>query len=162
MKRLFENQPQQFTSIIEKISDMIIILEVQDGPEFTYNYLNEKAKIAFDLDASIIGKTIIEIFDDKKGDYIRKQYVKVMETGKSLLFELERPNGWTGETQLNPIKNESGEITHIFSITRDITDKNELKNTLLQKTMELELVWNHTSDAIFIMKEDGSIYRRSS
>ncbi|WP_404405925.1 diguanylate cyclase domain-containing protein [Jeotgalibacillus malaysiensis] len=159
MKQRYENNIHPFITMMDRISDIVLILEVIPGPEFIYEFINERGKQILGLDETILGRRFEDIYTPERADYIRDKYMEVMTTKQHAQFELVGEGGWIGETTLNPILNEENDITHVLSITRDVTDRKSLEDDLAKTSAELGLVWDHASDAIFFMNEDGSIYR---
>ncbi len=159
MKKWFRTNPDQFAMMMDSMVDLIFVLEVVGESEFVYRFINKKAKEVVGVTDAVLGKTFADIFPVEKASYIQHYYYKALQEKKAVKFERYENNGWIGETTLSPLFDEDGNITHIFSITHDLKENNKMKEAILQKTNELELVWNYTSDAIFIMNEDGSIYK---
>ncbi|TFE01729.1 diguanylate cyclase domain-containing protein [Jeotgalibacillus salarius] len=159
MKQRYENSIHPFITMMDRISDIVLILEIMPGPEFIYEFVNEQGKKILGLDDTILGKQFDDIYDKDRADYIRDKYIEVMNTKAHTHFELTGVDGWIGETTLNPILNEANEVTHVLSITRDVTERKALEENLAKTSAELGLVWDHASDAIFFMNDDGSIYR---
>ncbi|MBM7579203.1 sensor domain-containing protein [Jeotgalibacillus terrae] len=159
MKQKYEDSIHPFITMMDRISDIVFILEVLPGPEFIYEFINEQGKQVLGLNETILGKGFEDIYPQGRADYIKNQYIKVLTTKNHTHFELTGEDGWIGETTLNPIINADDEVTHILSITRDITERKALESDLAKTSAELGLVWDHASDAIFFMNEDGSIYR---
>ena len=58
---------------------------------------------------------------------------------------------------LSPIYDEFGQVTGISSICRDITEHKKNEIEMMRIKEELELVWNHSTDAILMIGQDGSI-----
>lgn len=159
MKQKYENSIYPFITMMDRISDIVLILEVLPGPEFIYEFINEQGKKKLGLDEAILGRSFEDIYIPERADYIRGKYIEVINTKLHTQFELVGEDGWIGETTLNPILNEHYEVSHVLSITRDVTDRKLLEENLAETSAELGLVWDHASDAIFFMNEDGSIYR---
>ncbi|TFE00012.1 bifunctional diguanylate cyclase/phosphodiesterase [Jeotgalibacillus sp. R-1-5s-1] len=159
MKQHYESNLYPFITMMNRISDIVFILEVADGPDFRYEFANEKAKERLEIDETILGRRFEDIYSDKRAEYLRHHYLELLRTNEPVVFEISTEDGWTGETTLNPITDENGHIHHILSITRDVTERKQLEASLLRKSIELGMVWDHASDAIFLMNEDGSIYK---
>lgn len=59
----------------------------------------------------------------------------------------------------SPVFDENGRVTGVSSISKNITEikKKELEMMLINN--ELELVWNHASDATFLLSQNGTIIK---
>ncbi|WP_312096605.1 PAS domain S-box protein [Niallia sp.] len=62
-------------------------------------------------------------------------------------------------SSLSPIFDQTGEITGVSHISRDISDQKKLQTELISIKEELELVWNNTSDAIFMIDQNGDFLK---
>ena len=60
---------------------------------------------------------------------------------------------------LSPIYNELGQIEGISGIARDITEEKKMEMEIMNTKEELELVWHNTSDAIFMIGQNGRIFK---
>ncbi|AJD92675.1 hypothetical protein JMA_33580 [Jeotgalibacillus malaysiensis] len=159
MKQRYENNIHPFITMMDRISDIVLILEVIPGPEFIYEFINEQGKDILGLNETILGRSFEDIYDPEHAAFIKEKYLEILHTKSHTHFELLGEDSWIGETTLNPILNEDGDVTHVLSITRDMTERKTLEDDLAKTSAELGLVWDHASDAIFFMNEDGSIYR---
>ncbi|MFB1081809.1 diguanylate cyclase domain-containing protein [Jeotgalibacillus sp. JSM ZJ347] len=159
MKQKYENNIHPFITMMDRVSDIVLILEVFPGPEFIYEFINERGKEILGLDEKILGNSFADIYDPERAKYIEEKYIEVLNTKSHTHFELIGKGGWIGETTLNPIVDEENQVTHVLSITRDVTERKELEEDLAKTSAELGLVWDHASDAIFFMNENGSVYR---
>ncbi|TWI59850.1 PAS domain S-box protein [Halalkalibacter nanhaiisediminis] len=159
MGKMFEINSRQFQMMMDGIVDLVMVIEVVDGSDFVYRFMNKKAQEIIGVREDVFGKTFADIFPDQKATYIQGNFLKVLQHKEPVTFERYESNGWIGQTTLTPIFDDDGHVEYIFSVTQDLKENNKMKEAITQKTNELELVWNYTSDAIFIMKEDGSIYK---
>ena len=60
---------------------------------------------------------------------------------------------------LSPIYNELGQIEGISGISRDITEEKKMEMEIMNTKEELELVWHNTSDALFMIGQNGRILK---
>lgn len=60
---------------------------------------------------------------------------------------------------LSPIYDELGIISGVSHIARDISDQKKLQMEIMSIKEELELVWNNTSDAIFMINQNGELLK---
>ncbi len=63
------------------------------------------------------------------------------------------------EYYLTPVLNEAGEVTHIISEGRDITERRAHEEALLRKTAELEMIFNNVPIRIFYKDDRNRIIR---
>lgn len=62
-------------------------------------------------------------------------------------------------SSLSPIFDQMGEIAGVSHISRDISDQKKLQLEIKNIKEELELVWNNTSDAIFMIDQSGKFLK---
>lgn len=59
----------------------------------------------------------------------------------------------------SPIFDESGQVTGVSNISRNITEMKMNEREIMRVKEELELVWTHSQDAIFLLSQDGSVLK---
>lgn len=105
-------------------------------PPIIPNWLKEQAD---DLNQQVLlGKKV-------QGIYVKRQ----KKTGELVDMSIS----------LSPIYDEMGQISGVSHISRDISDQKKLQMELMCIKEELELVWNNTSDAIFMIDQKGSFLK---
>lgn len=88
-----------------------------------------------------------QVFDGEKvqGIYGKRQ----KKTGELLDMSIS----------LSPIYDEIGQISGVSHIARDIGDQKKMQKKMMRMKEELELVWKNTSDAIFMVDQNGNILK---
>jgi PAS domain S-box-containing protein len=91
----------------------------------------------------VLGKTILDIFDDAESRTIHEAQLNVMRTGKALIDHLVHrswPDGrvaWYLSDHI-PLRNENGEIVGVYGTGRDITTAKLTEQALAARTQELQ------------------------
>lgn len=119
-------------TMLDDIDDSIYIMKVS-GSEITYYYVNRAATQFSGITMEHTGKTFFEANSNEMADYLYKKYARVVEKRQTIRYEdgVILPNGMlSGESILTPILNENEDISFIFSVTRDITERKQHENTL--------------------------------
>lgn len=114
---------------------------------------------------NIIGKTDFDFFPSKMAEKYQYHDQQVMSNGKRQLIEevKEIDDGmvWM-ETFKAPILNEKGEIIGITGISRDITDRKKMEETIIESEEYFRSLLQNSSDEITILDEEGLITFESS
>jgi diguanylate cyclase (GGDEF)-like protein/PAS domain S-box-containing protein len=118
--------------MLDDIEDSIYIMKVLDK-EITYYYVNHAATQFSGISMEKVGQTFFEANSNQMADYLYKKYARVVDERRTIRYEdgVKLPNGTlSGESILTPIMDANGEVSYIFSVTRDITARKEHENTL--------------------------------
>lgn len=134
LRREIEAAEQKFTRFMESAHAMISIKDI-DGK---YTYVNSYTAELFNLKPSdFIGKTSIEILDEKLAKGINKYDSMVLATNEHITYEdviqVEGRNRYLSTIRF-PLTNYKGAIIGTCTIDRDITKEKELQNQLIQAT----------------------------
>lgn len=128
-------------TMLDDIDDSIYIMKVS-GMEITYYYVNRAATQFSGITMEHTGKTFFEANSNEMAEYLYKKYARVVEKRQTIRYEdgVILPNGMlSGESILTPILNENEDISFIFSVTRDITERKQHENTLYHYAYQDEL-----------------------
>jgi diguanylate cyclase (GGDEF)-like protein/PAS domain S-box-containing protein len=110
------------------VSDMFFLLEVVDGTRFRYVLMNPSAMRVAGFGQEAYGKLIEEMNPPDKAEFLNNKYRTAVTAREPVLFTSD--GDIVGESVLTPIFNAQGECTHVFSVTRDITDRKRLEQKL--------------------------------
>ncbi len=115
-----------FNKMFNRINDFIFIMKWDEKRQaFIYMYVNEHALSALQIDKSIYGKSIEEVFP-KRADFLNEKYKLAIQSKKTVMYEesvMTHKGEFIGETALNPIFMDEGKSYLVFSIVRDVTDR---------------------------------------
>lgn len=125
---LINNYSEILASFFNHISDMIFLMEVVEGEKFRYVIVSPSAMRAAGLTESVCGKLIEEVFPEEKAAFLNRKYKEAVLTGEPVSFVDH--DQISGESILTPIFNSEGRCTHVFSVTRDITERKKLEDQL--------------------------------
>jgi PAS domain S-box-containing protein len=181
-KNVFDNPLQDSEQIIIKVNDQtqkikerkklkllkkavdqsfnaiaITNADLENGPQL--EYCNSAfSRMTGYAKEEVMGKAPIEFLQGPETDKnVLRNVWEALEKGEEVSVKNinYRKNGekyWV-EWQIGPVKNEEGEITHYYSVQRDITQYK--KNEQLQKL--LATIVGHSKDAIYSKNLDGTI-----
>ncbi|MBN1415078.1 MAG: PAS domain S-box protein [Bacteroidales bacterium] len=115
--------------------------------------------------ADIIGKTDYDLCAFELAEDYERNDEEVKKSGKRQLLEQveEFPKGhvWS-ETFKTPIYDEKGEVIGITGISRDISERKVMEETLREREEHFRALLQNSSDAISILDKDGIIIFESS
>ncbi|WP_255298324.1 diguanylate cyclase domain-containing protein [Brevibacillus dissolubilis] len=112
----------------EHVSDMVFLMKVEEDLTFTYVIVNPAAMRTAGLREEAYGKRIDDIYSGEKAALLNSKYREAVLVGKPVSF-IEGFDGYE-ESILTPIFNAEGECTHVFSVTRDITERKRTEEKL--------------------------------
>ncbi|NRF95571.1 PAS domain S-box protein [Paenibacillus frigoriresistens] len=144
----FSNSPfkiKEWSSLFDSLSDMVVICQVKDDKSFTYEYINPPAQRIVSMEW--IGKGIEEVHPPHYAESLSRKFHEILDTKQPARYSDDKQ--WGGSEEIltsghfSPIVDETGRCTHIVVIAKDSKE-------------ELELIWNHTTDAIYLLAQDGS------
>lgn len=110
------------------ISDMIFLMAVEDENTFRYIMMNPAAMRVANITEEAYGKTFEEVYGSQKANMLKTQYREAVRSGKPFVY-VDEEEIW-GESILTPIFDVNGICTHVFSVTRDITERKRLEAEL--------------------------------
>ncbi|MBN9655886.1 PAS domain S-box protein [Halobacillus sp. GSS1] len=147
--------------LMDGISDYIFFMEVVGERRFKYVYMNDSAKNHSPIKgAGWEGKYIEDLLGEEQAEDLIEAYEAVVRKKEPLTYEDEiLINGklFRGHSVLTPTMDESGEVTHIVSITRNITDVIEKERDLSRINAMYRSLMKDTTDAILIIDTAGNI-----
>jgi PAS domain S-box-containing protein len=135
-------------------TDSVILMDTQG----VILALNETAAIRFGRRADeLVGILADDLLPKKVAQSRRFLISKVLDTKKMVRFEDKRDGRWY-DTVAYPIVNETGDVTRIAIIARDITDRRNTEEALIQSEQRFrhfitaigDIVWETDAQARFV------------
>ncbi|MED2009044.1 diguanylate cyclase [Brevibacillus borstelensis] len=131
-KRDIENLIHQYGDVLscffQYMSDMVFLMSVEEGTRFRYVLMNPPAMQAARLTEEAYGRLIEEVYSDEKAANLNSMYREAVASGKPTHYTTY--DEIIGESVLTPIYNSEGVCTHVFAVTRDITERKQLETQL--------------------------------
>jgi diguanylate cyclase len=122
------------SDLFEHISDMLFLMSVEEvaAGEYAFRYvlMNPSAMRVAGLDKSAYGKRFQDVYaaDPEKASLLLCMYQKAVTNRKPVHHITE--DEIIGESILTPVINNEGVCTHVFAVTRDITERKRLEAQL--------------------------------
>jgi PAS domain S-box-containing protein len=131
-----------FQTIFDAISDYIFIMKADEEVEtFKYLFANKHALDNLQLDESIYGKSMEEVLPAERVKFLKQKYQEAIITKKTIIFEeryFTKKGAVIGEMALNPIFIEDGKSVLVFAIVRDVTERKNREQALLEMQKETQ------------------------
>ncbi|WP_289142489.1 GGDEF domain-containing protein [uncultured Brevibacillus sp.] len=120
------------TSLFHHMSDMFFLMSVEETADKAYHFryvlMNRAAMQVADLSEEAYGKRIEDVYPEEKAALLNRMYQKAVLGEEPIHYTT---NGEViGESILSPVYNKDGVCTHVFSVTRDITERKKLESRL--------------------------------
>ena len=150
-----------YEAIFREMSDAVFLIDVeQSNEDYTFTYRRNNASHQEQSGLSedeLRGQTPQELLGDEQGSVVNGNYRRCVEQGETIEYEetLDLPGGeshW--QTKLTPVT-DSGRVTKIVGVARDITEQQEQEQKLQQIHRRFETVVKTMSAAVFLKNTDG-------
>jgi len=128
LSELIDRYGDVLAQFFNHISDMVFLMSVEGENRFRYVKMNPAAMRVAGLDERAYGKLIEEVYDGEKAQLLISKYQEAVLAGKPTSY-IDH-GSIIGESILTPIFNTEGVCTHVFSVTRDITERKRLEDQL--------------------------------
>ncbi len=133
-----ENEKRYFNLILDGVSEMVVLLRVEQGPNFRMISVNDVAALSSAQNVKqMVGRLVTDIFPKKMAEDINNRCIHALEHGE-LVYE--EPTGkQIFLSKLVPVLDSSGKVSHLIYTALDITAKKKMEEDLL-KVQKLESV----------------------
>lgn len=120
------------SDLFEHISDMLFLMSVEEGTagahQYRYVLMNPSAMRYSKLDKSAYGKRFEDVYPAEKAAALKYMYEEAVTSKQPVYYTTE--GDIIGESILTPVINADGVCTHVFAVTRDITERKQLEAKL--------------------------------
>jgi len=151
-----------YETVFDEMSDAAFLIDVeQSDQDYTFTYLrnNDSHQRQTGLsETELRGQTPRDILDDEQGTVVAENYRRCVEQEETIRYEerLDLPGGTSHwQTKLTPIV-DTGEVTQIVGIARDITEQKEREQELQMIRERFKRLSNNVEDAFFMLPADYS------
>ncbi len=154
VREVLRESEQPYRALAESSQDFIFIVN-KDG---CVGYVNKFGAEEFGCrQEEMFGKRVEELFppeiSKRQGQNIRK----VFEHGRALTLEHQtvfpRRELWL-DTRLIPLRNETGEVYSVLGVSRDITERKRVEETLRASEEKYRNLVENATEAIFIVQDE--------
>jgi PAS domain S-box-containing protein len=135
-------EQQLLQTFMDNVPDHIYFKDI----ESRFIRINKALADWFGLDDPVqaIGKTDFDFFSDEHAQQAYADEQKVIRTGQPVIMEEKEtwPNGretWVATTKM-PLCDKKGNIVGTFGISKNITERKQVEDALMQRNRELELL----------------------
>lgn len=155
IEKALRKSEERYRTLAEAAHDSIFIVNRSGYVQ----YVNSYAAKQFGLEPTgIIGKPRDELFPPDVAEVERRCVGEVFETGRPVYLESRTPvldrEIWLG-TWLAPIMSESGEVTSVLGISRDITKRRRAEEALRESEARFRAIFERAGIGIVLVDTDG-------
>jgi PAS domain S-box-containing protein len=145
--------PSLFQSVIERTTDAVFIVRVQTGgKEFVMEYVNPAYLKKFGVtEESVVGKEFKDMLRTSIIDAIRLRFIECVEKAHSISFEEDFEDHTASLSELFPIKDDEGTITHVVGISKDITELKHKRDQIAASEKTLQSIINSSDNVLIYM-----------
>ncbi len=131
-------------SLFNAVPEMIVVLQVEEGPSFRFVSVNDAyAQVTGLIAREIEGKRVEEVMTMREAERALEKVTEAIETGGVVRYEerLRRTTGkLTFDATATPLFDETGRCTYLLWVARDITAMKEAEEALRKKSAILKLL----------------------
>ncbi len=142
----------KYKLLVEQSSDLIFLIGA-DGVILSANQATTR-NLGLTEEA-ITGKKLGGIFPAETASEINEYFSQIFKNGQGKTFETALPGSnnkiWIS-TALNPVKNDTGKVTAVLGVSRDITDYRVASDELKRSEKKYRDLFEKSKDAILIIE----------
>ncbi len=124
--------PCKLPLMLDEIEDSVFVMKIDAG-QFKYYYVNRAASEFSGITMDDAGRTFYESNSLEMANFLHQKYSRVLTERRTIRYEegFLLPSGKvSGESILNPIFDEEGNIEYVFSVTRDTSARQQSEKKL--------------------------------
>ncbi|MBS4207801.1 EAL domain-containing protein [Bacillus sp. FJAT-50079] len=130
--------------LFHHFSDMVFIMEIEEGPKFRYLFVNQAGMDFAKLDENPVGKLLEDVIPSERVFKIYSHYKKALHSNELVMYTEEQvdQDGAIFESSFKIMRNENNDPTHLIWIIRKIDDKHAETIKQLERSDRLTGLWN--------------------
>ncbi len=155
-RKQLEKNEVLLSAILDTVPDYVWVKN-EDGQ---YVSCNKKLRDLFQKgNEEIIGKSDIDIVSKEQAELFRSYDKLVLEKMKPITYEQTIKNTVTGndielETHKAPLYDDTGQLIGILGVGRDITEKKNITNRLLDKERQIQAIYDDKTTFIGVLDSE--------
>ncbi len=130
--------------VIRKINNLAVTLTGWAREESIGSKVSEIFKTVDEKTGEDLTNSLLNNIDDKIGDRLINTEILLSKEGKKIYID----------KKATPIKDERGAILGVVLIFRDVTEKRELQEKILESEKKFRHIFEQSNDAIFLIEKD--------
>lgn len=158
-----DRKTAEYETVFNSSQSAMFLIEVVADNTFCYIRNNKAHQAATGISLEELrGKTPPELVGEQLGHQIAQKYQTCVQLAKTISYEetLDLPGGKkTWYTNLTPVINQHGEVTHIVGSSEDITERKKAEDALEKAAKDWRATFDSITDMIAIIDADRKILR---
>jgi diguanylate cyclase (GGDEF)-like protein/PAS domain S-box-containing protein len=156
VERALRESTQSLSAILNAATDSIAMIEL-DTTCVTINPAGAK-RLGFSVN-DVIGRRLCELVFPEAAAKRKTIVEQVVRTLQPCLFEDEEKKGLWFEHSIYPVFNESGSVTRLAIVSRDITEHKQAEDALKKERDFTNAIINTAGSLIIVLDQFGCIVR---
>lgn len=154
-----KEREQFLRSIYDGVEEAIFVVDVRDEGEFVYQGFNPICtSITGICDREVKGKTPEQLLSPEMAEAVRRNYQNCLDAGVAISYEELLP--FQGKdiwwiTNLNPIRDERGQIYRIVGTSLDITERKQAEEALKESEQRFYEAFEYAAIGMALVALDG-------
>jgi len=159
VEEALEKERNLLNTILDSLPDAVYVKDAQSRFLRT-NKVHAKRWFGLDNPAKVVGKTDFDFFSKEHAQQTYKDEQEIIKTGESLLNIEEketwpdRPDTWVLTSKI-PLRDKEGKIIGTVGITKDITERKQMEESLEKERELLNTVINNLPDKVYAKDTEG-------
>ena len=153
---LKENE-EKYRALIENMTDFVFMIDQQNRilsvNQSAFRFLKRKPE-------EVIGKSLYDIFPQVIAKNYASSIARVFRTGEPIISERKADLGenavWL-TASLSPIKDDSGKVTAVIGTSRDVTQRKQMEEALIQSEARYRAIVEEQTELVFRWLPDGTL-----
>ena len=142
-----QGNEEKYRSLVDSTEDSIYLVDKENR----YLFINQKHLSRFSLSRDkVIGRTYGEFHSEEETKEFAEKVKKVLETGKSLLYEYRsQRDGRYFIRTLSPVKEPGGRTISVTVVSKDINERRQTEDSLRESEERFRIAAETASDLIY-------------
>lgn len=164
-RKAYYDRQNILKSIFDNTQVICFLVEVTPDRQYIYRQVNAAFERQIGLPANdLCGKTLEEFYPEDRyntREFIRSNYQRLLDSGQTTLFEEMVPfcgKEYWWLTQLSPLRDRKGRISHILGIVTPISDRKEYEEKLRQSEERFRSLFYNSPIPVWV--EDFSAIKK--
>jgi PAS domain S-box-containing protein len=160
LEETIEYSEKRYRTVLDEIGDAYFEVDLKGTFTFVNDQMTQHLQYSKE---ELLGMNYRTFTAPEEIKNVYEVYNRVYRTGEASLsfgHKTIRKDGTGGfsDVSISPLKNEKGEIFGFRGISRDITEREQAKQALVDEATRRRILMEQSRDGIVILDQDGHVY----